>query len=494
MSAVALATRLEKQIPPAKDQGEKPSVVVLSSSLLVDRMLIYTNFLAALDRKAGIRVWATSSKNTAYQGVWQSTPAAIEDFPEVGPFREFPYNYLRRLNEFVWDFRKCPPSRLSMMRHIRDRRQAFSIRALKLPARLMAGLGIEEKLEKQLERLLLSYQRSPEGSNALRKNPPSVLLTTGPFQFEQPAIVANAKNLGIKTLALIPSWDNISTKNRMVLKCDGYIAWSNQTKSELHEYYPFTRNRPVYVVGAPQFDVFFQERFRQSREEFCATQGVRPEVPIILYAIGSPNFLSGERYGALRLAERIDRGDLGDVQMIVRPHPIHDNEEMVELFRPFAPRIVVQKTATAGTSLTARSQDQGQIAEWVNSFRHADVVVNLSSTVTVDAAIFDRPIVNLDYDPAPGSRDQELVKEINHRWTHFKPVAESGGVWLVNNDHELAHAVMTYLSHPEKHRTERRWIVNYVCGYADGRCGERMAEAVIDFAKNQREQQNGHVR
>jgi len=43
----------------------------------------------------------------------------------------------------------------------------------------------------------------------------------------------------------------------------------------------------------------------------------------------------------------------------------------------------------------------------VNTFRHADVVVNFSSTVAIDAAIFDKPVVNLDFDPetrpaAPG--------------------------------------------------------------------------------------------
>jgi len=482
MSAVVVATRFERRITPAKEPAQKPSVVVLSSSLLVDRMLIYTDFLDTLARNAAIRVWATSARNPAYESVWRDTPAAIEDFPEVGAFREFPHNYLRRLNEFVWDFRKCPPSRLSMMRHVRDKQQRLSIRALKLPARLLARLRIEEKLENRLERMLLSYERSPQGLEALRANPPAVLLTTGPFQFEQPALIANARKLGVRTLALIPSWDNISTKNRMFLKCDGYLVWSERTRDELHEYYPFTRNRPTYVIGAPQFDVFFQEDFRQSREAFCQDQGLRPELPIILYAIGSPNFLRGEHHGALRLAQRIVRGELGDVQMIVRPHPIHDNEEMVELFRPFAPRVMLQRTAKAGTALTARTQDERQIVEWVNSFRHADVVVNLSSTVTVDAAIFDRPIVNLDYDPAPGSEDQELIKDINHRWTHFKPVAESGGVWLVNNESELVQAVMTYLRHPERDRDERRWIVNHVCGHADGRCGERMARAVIDFA------------
>src|SRR4051812_34096048 len=136
MSAVAIATERDLRILPATRQVQKPSIVVLSSSLLVDRMLIYTNFLRTLNEQAAIKVWATSAENPAYRNVWRSTPATIEDFPEVGAFREFPHNYLRRLNEFIWDFSKRPPSRMSMMRHVRNQQQSRLIKALKLPARL----------------------------------------------------------------------------------------------------------------------------------------------------------------------------------------------------------------------------------------------------------------------------------------------------------------------------------------------------------------------
>ena len=455
-------------------------VLLLSSSLLTDRMMIYTKFLDVLSGSVDVKVWATSAGHPRSQAWWSNSRAVVETFPEVRPFKQYPHNYLRRLNEYVWDFRDRPPSRLSMMRHIRDKTQSLHVRALKLPARALALMKAEKPLEDRLEKLLLSYPRSLEAVERLTASLPDVLLTTGPFQFEQPGVVAAAKNLGIRTLALIPSWDNPSTKSRMVLKYDGYIVWSEQTKRDLHQFYPDTRRVPTYVVGAPQFDIFFQERFLQSRAVFCHTQGLRCELPIILFAVGSPNVVQ-ERYGALDLAAHVAEGRLGDVQLIVRPHPIHDNANMAALFGKFGPRVSLQRTAEAGAALTARSQDERQIVEWVNTFRHADVVVNLSSTVAIDAAIFDRPVVNLDYDPEPGQPRQALVKEVNHLWTHFKPVAESGGVWLTGSAEETLEAVKTYLAHPELHREKRRWIAEYVCGYLDGRCGERMAEAIIDF-------------
>ncbi len=457
------------------------NILLLSSSLLVDRVLLHTSLVSSLSEAGEVSIWATSAGDEQYAHLWSQLNAKVEHFPDVEPFREFPYNYLRRLNEYAWDYRLQTPSRLSMSRHVREKAQKRSIRALKFPGRLLSALGAERRLEDQLERLMLNYPRSREAEERLTKLRPSVVVTTGPFQYEQPAVYAAAKNLKIPTLAYIPSWDNLSTKNRMVYKYDGYIVWSEQTKSELHEFYPDTKDRPVYVIGAPQFDIFFQEEFHMSREAFCRTQDLDPELPTIVYAVGSPNFLQ-EHHGAIELAKRIVRGDLGRVQMLVRPHPIHDNAELAETFKEFEPHVRLQHTANVGKSLNKRSQDEEQILEWINTFRHADVVVNLSSTVTVDAAIFDRPIVNLDFDPQPGKAQQELIKDVNHLWSHFKPIAESGGVSLVNDFEEMTTAIKVYLQSPQKDAERRKWIAEYVCGFLDGKCSDRMANAIQDFA------------
>src|SRR6185295_18586712 len=169
-------SRLAKEYSPAKPTDRisslksKPEVLILSSSLFVDRVFLYTRFLDQLNSKASARVWATSSRNPHFRKAWSDSPALVEEFPEVLPFKEFPYNYLRRLNEYAWDFRQRPPSRMSMMRHIWNTSHKASVRALKVPARALALLKAERQLENQLERLLLTYQRSPEALKRLREN------------------------------------------------------------------------------------------------------------------------------------------------------------------------------------------------------------------------------------------------------------------------------------------------------------------------------------
>lgn len=461
-------------------------ILLLTTSMLVDRVFKHTSLLDTLNRQANVSIWTTSYGNFDGESNWGGIDARVRPFPQIRPFREFPYNILRRLNEYVWDYRYLPPSRISIMEHVRSKHLPLALRSLHPPARLMAKFRSEQILENSIERLLLNYPRSREAELRLREDRPDVIVSTGPFQYEQPAIVSTSKNLKIPTLAYIPSWDNVSTKNRMVFKYDGFVVWNEQTKRELNDFYPYTKDRPVYVIGAPQFDVFHQTRYRTSREDFCAQHKLDPNLPVIVYAIGSPNFLN-ERHGAEYLAKRVVEGHLGDVQLLVRPHPIHDNAEMRALFDRYSPRVCLQQSPNAGKQLSLRTQDEDQIIEWVNTFRHADVVVNLSSTVTIDAAIFDKPVVNLDFDPQPGQADQELIKDINHKWSHFQPIAESGGVWLVNDFDEMEYAISSYLKSPDLHKNERKWIVETVCGYKDGNCGKRMADAILDFVNHSRE-------
>lgn len=469
-------------------------ILILSSSLLVDRVLLHTSLLPSLMSKHETRVWAASEPDDPDLSPWGHMDVQVERFPSVSAFREFPYNYFRRLNEFAWDYRLRPPSRVSIQQHVRSKQIRLRVKLLKPLAYLLAKLRLESRLEETVQSLLLSSPiRSQEGLDRLAAYKPSLIVSSGLFQFEQPALFEAARKLGIPTIAYIPSWDNISTKNRMVYRYDGYIVWSEQVKRELHEFYPATKEAPVYVVGAPQFDVFFNKDFHQSREDFCREQGLDIDLPIIVYALGSPNFLQ-EHHGAIEFAKRVVRGDVGRVQLLIRPHPIHDNAEMKAMFDSFGPSVRLQESPNAGIELVKRSQDREQVTEWINTFRHADVVINLSSTVTIDAAMFDKPVVNLDFDPQPSRTDHQLVKDINHKWNHFKPIAESGGAWLVDDFDQMVDAVKTYLRDPSLHRERRKWITEYVCGYVDGRCGDRMAAAIHDFAELHRSKQLKHER
>lgn len=463
---------------PVTDQndGTRPRVLILSSILLMDRVLRFTDCIGRLASLGIDPTVMTTSQPSAIPG------GELIGFPPVRPYRMFPYNYLRRFNDFLWDARNPTPTRESAARLIRNAGLSPRMRLIRRAALLSAPALDPDVIESRLEKLLLRAERSPAGAEWLHEKCPRLVVATGPHRFNDEGIVAEARRQGIPVAAFITSWDNLSTKNRMVFTYDGFIVWSERMKEELLQNYAYSRGRPVHVVGAPQFDLFFQKRFELTREEFCRRNGVDPGRPVIVYGLGSPNFSPGEWYAVEHLAKDVSAGRLGNAQMIVRPHPLFDNGLLAERLSPYLPDAVVQRTGDPKLETAARYQDEEKIIDWVNTFRHADVVVNFSSTVTVDAAIFDRPVVNLDFDPAPGSPDRQLYHEVNHVWTHFRPLAESGGISLVRSLDEMTDAVRKYLAHPELHREGRRWIASHVCGFTDGHSGERMADAIADLA------------
>jgi hypothetical protein len=466
---------------PRADLPRRPKVVLLSSQLLTDRMFVYNRALATLAQHTDLAIWTTAADQPEYRRACREIEAQLAPFPEVGPFPER-LNLLRRLNDFAWDFGLSADSRLSLDRHVRRRHQQKLVRMLRGPARAVAWLRGETAFERWLERRLLGYARSPEASERLASARPDLVVTTAPFQFLEPAVAAAAIGLGIPVLAFIPSWDNPTTKTRLVFRYDGYAVWSEQMRRHLLDRVPHSRHAPVYVTGAPQFDLFFDRAYLRSRRACARSWGLDPNRPIILYCLGSPNFLP-EHHGAIALARRLVAGNLGAAQLLIRPHPQFDDGSLVDMVRPFGPRVAVQRTQGRAVRGSARFQTAEQVVEWVNSFRHADVVVNLASTATIDAAVCDRPVVSLDYDPSPGAPRQELVRDINHRWSHFRPVAESGGVWLSRSLAETVEAVRAYLRTPTLHQRGRRWVAEFVCGHVDGGNGGRLVDAVIDFVR-----------
>jgi hypothetical protein len=163
--------------------------------------------------------------------------------------------------------------------------------------------------------------------------------------------------------------------------------------------------------------------------------------------------------------------------MILRPHPQFKGYNLLQTIQDKFPEVVIQHTGRNWS--TVPFQDDESVTEWANTVRHADVVVNLASTIAVDAAILDRPVVNIDYDPEPGQPKAKLVRAVNHEWNHYRPLLESGGIWNCGSVEETIAACAAYISNPDLHREGRARVVRHVAGYSDGRCGARMADALL---------------
>ena len=87
--------------------------------------------------------------------------------------------------------------------------------------------------------------------------------------------------------------------------------------------------------------------------------------------------------------------------------------------------------------------------------QYSDVVINLSSTIALDAVLFDTPVICLNFNYL----DNEWVSApSHHRCEHYRPIVESKAVEFPNNLDELLSMINLYLEDPSKKSAERQQL------------------------------------
>ena len=137
-----------------------------------------------------------------------------------------------------------------------------------------------------------------------------------------------------------------------------------------------------------------------SREAFFRQIGADPSRKLITLTT-TPRELYPHHDHVLRVLMRaMDDGAWREpAQVLVRLHPRDDRDAYAEF--EGAPHVMIEKpfrsTVTAGDGLAVdiTADNQRHLAD---TMRHSDVVVNVASTIAIEAAIFDTPVVNVSFD------------------------------------------------------------------------------------------------
>ena len=178
----------------------------------------------------------------------------------------------------------------------------------------------------------------------------------------------------------------------------------------------------------------------------------------------------------------IDSGRLGAAQVLVRLHP----RDEVEAYRQFAgvPHLMIEKpfrpTVTAGDGLAVDVMPEHQ-QHLADTLRHSDVVVNVASTIAIEASIFDTPVVNVSFDGEARVR----VRAIGAALLPLHPLREHhASSWRARGRHaEPAGGVGRTVSGRSRRSIARAAgeIVVEQCQFLDGRFGyPRRRTAILE--------------
>ena len=325
----------------------------------------------------------------------------------------------------------------------------------------------------------------PEAEALFERHQPIMLVTSSPgLILSEVPLLRTAVRRRVFAMAIDPSWDNFTNKLLPVRRVNRLVVWNQLMKQqaiELHGYAP----DEVTVAGVPQWDRYFRDGVTISREAFCARVGADPAAALLTVTT-TPRELYSHHDHVLRvMLDAIRGGRLSrPAQILVRLHPRDDRSHYTEfdgvsgviVEKPF--RATVRAADGLAVDVTAESQQH-----LADTLCHSDVIVNVASTIAVEAAIFNTPVVNISFD---GESPCEFAQSARryYRFTHYTNVTRHDAVRVAPTPEALIEHVNTYLTNPTLDSEGRRNVVRDQCEFVDGRSAERVADAVAGVLKH----------
>lgn len=436
-----------------------------------NRNLLRTDFLKTLKETPEVRTVIISpiGDEPEFRKEFEAPNVCVEKWPrtKVG----FLEKRLKNLKDYIWVSR-------GLTQAIRVRRLAQLGKAglmwrdwIGKFARL---LRVSETKINHWE--LMVYKSRSRMAELYDRYKPDLVVFTRPFGTNMHAM-KEAKKRGVWVLCQVESWDNFISKGPLSVIPDQMAVWNESMKAEAEALHGFSGDR-VDVVGAPQFDLYAERDKFLSRQEFFDLHGLDSERKLLTYGGSTEGFIPDE----LRIIELIcamietDRFEM-PCQLLIRLHPITSPGLQAEYFRRFSarPNVFIQKPGRSSNLHDGWDPTWADMLMMASTLKCSDVILNVASTLTIDAVALDRPVVCVAF--AEGLADI-LFRNIYER-SHYRQLIDTGGLHLVRNQDELVGTVINYLKDPSLDAAGRQRLREKLCYRLDGRSAQRAAEVAL---------------
>jgi len=292
----------------------------------------------------------------------------------------------------------------------------------------------------------------------------------------------------VPTMAAIVGWDNPSSYAIRGAPMDYATCWSQLQKDELVLGSDWDPER-VHIGGIPSYDGYFRKEWLLSKEDYFKLHGLDLKRKLISYACSfvhfAPNYPNVEA-----LAKLVSSDSLAEPsQLLIRLHPSHfqdkprifavERERIFELETKY-PHVHVVKPVALGGSLGYYGGED--MDEKSSMMAHSDVLVTVYSTMVVETAVHDTPIVAAVIDVPGGwnvSKKYSLSLKKIGNWPTHKRFRDARAGRVAENESELRAILNAYLKDPTLDAAERRKFIEDEITFTDGTSGRRTAELIL---------------
>jgi hypothetical protein len=319
--------------------------------------------------------------------------------------------------------------------------------------------------------------------------PPDLVVASTPGWRLDRYLLRQAASRGIPTAAGVVGWDNPSSYSLPGAPVDWITCWSEVQKEELRLGSDWPAER-VHVGGIPSYDGYFRREWLIPREEYFRLHGLDPDRKLLAYACSfvsfSPNYQNVDA-----LARLVNSPDLAyPSQLLIRLHPNHfmpgslfeqERQRIDRLARQMQHVHVVEPVPLGGELGYYSGED---MPEKASMMAYADVFLTVYSTMVVEAAIQDRPIVSLCLDTPGGwnvPRKFSLPLSQIGEWPTHKRFRQAQAGRVALDERALCQVLNAYLEHPEADRDQRKAMIEQEVTFTDGSAGRRTGLFLLDL-------------
>lgn len=290
-----------------------------------------------------------------------------------------------------------------------------------------------------------------------------------------------AHKMGIRTAAFIFSWDNLSSRGRILPPYDDYLAWHSLMRAELLRLYPQIDPARVHITGTPQFDYHFRPEFCLPREELYTRLGLDPAWPFILYTTGMDRDFPEEVRHVRAIIDLLGKYPPETrLQLVVRAYVKGTSSELRALAAESIPGVVFPPILWEEKWFTPHEQD---LSLYTSLLHHCALGINPASTVSLELLMLDKPVINLGFDPPGSALPSGFAWKRHIEFDHYRRVAQSGAVTVAWSVDDLRRAIRQALENPAALGDVRRAFIQTTFGPSlDGGSGRRAAQTLLEIA------------
>lgn len=321
-----------------------------------------------------------------------------------------------------------------------------------------------------------------------RYKPKLVVASTPGWRLDR-YLLREASARGINTAAVVVGWDNPSSYSIPGARVNWITCWSEIQKYELVAGSDWLEER-VHIGGIPSYDGYFRGEWLMPREEYFKMHNLDPQRKLLSYAASfvsfAPNYRNVEALARLVASDSLSQ----PCQLLVRLHPNHFMnvhlyaEERKKIYRlaQELPNVHVVEPVPLGGSLGYYSGED--MPEKASMMAYSDVFLTVYSTMVVEAAVHERPIISVCLDTPGGwnwPRKFSLPLSKIGDWPTHSRFRQAKAGKVVYNESELREAVEYYLQNPETDLEARRAFIRQECTFTDGSAGKRTGEFLLSI-------------